>query len=154
VVLVSGIAVLWWLADGEGSAWLFNGGLFAHSAACALLIVLSTQARETLVTRVLGWSPLQWSGQVSYSLYLWHWPVFVLVSPELGWGRTMLAHAVSIGLAALSKYLVEDPIRFRARWATGPSGVVAFVAVMIALAALWLLLPAPAPPAIDITRLS
>jgi peptidoglycan/LPS O-acetylase OafA/YrhL len=76
-----------------------------------------------------------------------------LLSPDRGWIRTAAAYALSIGLAALSKYLVEDPIRFRATWARGRSGSLAFVALMVGLAMLWSALPAPAPTTIDITKL-
>ncbi|MBP2324941.1 peptidoglycan/LPS O-acetylase OafA/YrhL [Kibdelosporangium banguiense] len=150
-LLAAGIGTAWFLADGVNSLWLFTGGLFGHSLASALLIGLCVQAPEgSLLTRVLAWQPLRWFGLISYSLYLWHWPVFVLLSAHSVW----VQWAVSIALAALSKYLVEDPIRFRAKWARGRSGLFAFIALMIALAVLWLALPAPAPVTIDITELT
>ncbi|MGH3374024.1 MAG: acyltransferase family protein [Actinoallomurus sp.] len=153
VLLVVGIGTSWSLVDGVNSLWLFTGGLFAHSLAAALLIGLCVQAPQALVVRVLAWRPLRWLGLISYSLYLWHWPVIVLLSPQRGWIRTAVVCAVSVGLAALSKYLVEDPIRFHATWARGRSGVLAFAALMVGLAVLWLALPAPAPATIDITKL-
>ncbi|WP_433175949.1 acyltransferase family protein [Actinoallomurus sp. CA-150999] len=151
--LVVGIGTAWLLVDGVNSPWLYTGGLFAHSLAAAVLIGLCAQAPQALVARILARRPLRWLGLISYSLYLWHWPVFVLLSAQRGWIRTAAACAVSIGLAALSKYLVEDPIRFRATWARGRSGVLAFAALMVGLAVLWSALPAPAPTTIDITKL-
>ncbi|MFB9835807.1 acyltransferase family protein [Actinoallomurus acaciae] len=151
--LAIGMGTAWSLADGVNSAWLFTGGLFVHSLAAALLVGLCARESRTTVASVLAWGPLRRLGLVSYGLYLWHWPVFVLLSAQRGWARTAAACAVSIGLAVLSKYLVEDPIRFRARWARGRSGVLAFAAVMAGLAVLWSVLPAPAPAAIDISRL-
>lgn len=154
---VLGIGAVWLIADGTDSSWLFTGGLFAHSLAAALLVGLCVQAPRTPVAKVLAWRPLRWSGLISYSLYLWHWPVIVLLSPQrtgLGaWPWTIVVCAVSIGLATLSKYLVEDPIRFRAEWARGRSGLLAFAALMTGLAVLWPALPAPTPPTIDITEL-
>ena len=152
-VLAVGIGTSWLLVDGVAAPWLFTGGLFAHSLAAAVLIGSCALVPDGPVAKVLAWRPLRWLGLVSYSLYLWHWPVFALLSPERGWLRAVAACGVSVGLAALSKYLVEDPIRFRARWARGRRGLLAFVALMAGLAALWLVLPAPAPPAIDITDL-
>ncbi|WP_405060758.1 acyltransferase [Kribbella sp. NBC_01505] len=155
VLLAAGLGTAWALVNGVDSQWLFTGGLFAHSLAAALLIVLCTQDQDSLLAKGLGWRPLRGLGQISYSLYLWHWPVIVLLPDHLnGWLRTSVVCALSIGLATLSKYLVEDPVRFRASWAKGRSGLVAFVAVMIGLAALWLLLPTPDPTLIDITDLS
>ncbi|WP_394619346.1 acyltransferase family protein [Lentzea sp. JNUCC 0626] len=153
MALMAGIAVVWALADGTGSPWLYTGGLFAHSLTAALLVGLCAQAPDALVPRALSWRPLRWFGEISYSLYLWHWPVFVALAATSGRERTALAFGVSILLAALTKYLVEDPIRFRARWASGRRGLVVFVAAMVALALLWVLLPAPAPPSIDVSRL-
>lgn len=153
-LLVAGVGILWSLADGTTSRWLFTGGLFAHSLAAALLVGLCVQAPRTGVAKALAWPPLRWFGLISYSLYLWHWPVFVLLSRELdGLPRTLTVLAVSIGLATLSKYLVEDPIRFRAGWARGRSGLLAFTAVTAGLAVLWVVLPAPAPVVVDITGL-
>jgi peptidoglycan/LPS O-acetylase OafA/YrhL len=154
-LLLVGLGVAWVLVDGVGSTWLFTGGLPAHSLASALLIVLCVQAPRSKVAALLAWRPLRWLGLVSYSLYLWHWPVFVLFSPERtglsGWVWTLLVCAVSVGMAALSKYLVEDPVRFRATWARGRTGLLAFVLLMVGLAALWLTLPAPPAPTVDIT---
>ncbi|MEV6825068.1 acyltransferase [Amycolatopsis sp. NPDC051102] len=153
-LLAAGIGISWSLADGTTSRWLFTGGLFAHSLAAALLIGLCVQAPRTGVAKALAWPPLRWLGLISYSLYLWHWPVFVLLSPQIdGLPQTWAVLAVSIGLATLSKYLVEDPIRFRARWARGRRGPAAFAAITAALAVLWVVLPAPAPVVVDITGL-
>jgi peptidoglycan/LPS O-acetylase OafA/YrhL len=149
-LLATGIGVTWLAVDGVGSWWLFRGGLFAHSLASALLVGLVVRAPDTVTARVLGWPPLRWLGLVSYSLYLWHWPVFVLLAAQSGWLRI----GVAVGLAALSKYLVEDPVRFRAAWARGRGGLVVFVAVMAGLGVLWSVLPAPAPPVIDVTELN
>lgn len=153
-LLVAGMGILWSLADGTTSRWLFTGGLFAHSLAAALLIGLCVRAPRTWVARALAWPPLRWLGLISYSLYLWHWPVFVLLSPQLdGLSRTLAVLAVSLGSATLSKYLIEDPIRFRARWARGRRGLAVFTAVTAGLAVLWVVLPAPAPVVVDITGL-
>ncbi|WP_410672177.1 acyltransferase family protein [Amycolatopsis sp. cmx-4-68] len=156
-LLAFGLGTSWSLTDGTNSPWLFTGGLFAHSLAAALLIGLCVQAPRAWVARALAWPPLRWFGLISYSLYLWHWPVFVLLAPErtglAGWSRTPVVLAVSIGVATLSKYLVEDPIRFRARWARGRRGLLASTAVTAGLAVLWVVLPAPAPAVIDVTGL-
>ncbi|MGH3249414.1 MAG: acyltransferase family protein [Trebonia sp.] len=156
-LLAVGIGAAWVLVDGVDSLWLYRGGLLAHSLACALLVGLCVRAPQSLVAKALAWRPLRWLGLISYSLYLWHWPVIVLLAAQRtglgGWSQAVVVCAVSIGLATLSKYLVEDPIRFRAKWARGRSGLLAFAALMVGLAVLWMALSAPAPPTIDITQL-
>lgn len=155
--LAAGIGAMWLLADGTNSLWLYRGGLFAHSLAAALLVGLCARSSETVVARALAWRPLRRLGRVSYSLYLWHWPVFVLLSQPRtgldGWGLTAAVCAASIALAALSTSLVEDPVRFRAGWARGRGGLLAFAALMLGLAVLWSAVPAPPPVTVDVTRL-
>ncbi|MFD2422756.1 acyltransferase family protein [Amycolatopsis pigmentata] len=155
--LAAGLGAMWLLVDGVNSPWLFEGGLFAHSLAAALLVGLCAQAPRSVVAKALAWEPLRWLGLISYSVYLWHWPILALLSPRgaanPGWATTAVVFALSIGLATVSKYLVEDPIRFHARWARGRLGLLAFAVATLALAALWLLVPAPAPVTIDISDL-
>ncbi|MGI5189450.1 acyltransferase family protein [Promicromonospora sp. CA-289599] len=152
-LLVAVLAVLWWAADGEATPWLFQGGLFAHSLVAALVVALCVRAPGSLLARGFGWRPLRGLGLISYSLYLWHWPVFLLLSEQrlgmTGWTRTAIVCAVSIALATLSTALVENPVRFRAGWAHGRSGLVACVAVMTALALFWVVVPRPPVAEVD-----
>ncbi|MFF1377600.1 acyltransferase family protein [Streptomyces sp. NPDC058308] len=160
LVLAVGIAAYWVMADGQNSPSLFRGGLFLHALAAALLIGCLARAPGGAVGRIVGAAPLRWFGAISYSLYLWHWPLYVLLSEErlgrAGWDRTVIVVGVSVVAAALSKHLVEDPVRFRARWAHGRSGALALVAVFAALVALWAVIPEPRAGvgSVDVTRLT
>jgi peptidoglycan/LPS O-acetylase OafA/YrhL len=155
IALLVGFAVAWALIDGTSSPWLFQGGMFVHSMFAAVLVVLSAETTGTWTNRFLGHGTLRWLGTISYSLYLWHWPIFVLLSPERthldGWPLVVLRITVSIAAAWLSKLLVEDPIRFRAGWMRGRVGIATFVASMAAVGAFWVLVPSPdtAPAAFD-----
>jgi peptidoglycan/LPS O-acetylase OafA/YrhL len=69
---------------------------------------------ETAV--VLGLRPLRYLGDISYSLYLWHWPVIVVVlqlagSSELTRRQAAGAFVLSLALAMVSKHVVEDAFR-------------------------------------------
>jgi peptidoglycan/LPS O-acetylase OafA/YrhL len=152
-VLLVVMGVGWVSIDGVSAPWLFTGGLFAHSLASAALIGLCARDSGSAVVGAVARRPLEWLGSISYSLYLWHWPVIVLLGGPAGWARAAVVCAVSVGLAAVSKYAVEDPIRFRAGWARGRRGAVAFVVLMIALALFWIALPAPAVSTVDVTDL-
>ncbi|MYS79256.1 acyltransferase family protein [Embleya scabrispora] len=160
LALAGGIGAYWVMADGEDSPSLFQGGMFLHALAVALLILCLTRAPGSPLGRVLGSTPFRWTGLISYSLYLWHWPIYLLLDKERlgfsGWGRTAVIVAVSVAAAVLSKFLVEDPIRFRARWAKGWTGAVALLATIAVMGGLWAVIPEPRSggPSVDITRLA
>lgn len=67
------------------------------------------------VSRVLSWPVPVWLGRISYSLYLWHWPVIVLwklrTDPVLDLSEMIALGAVSIALAVVSARYVERPFR-------------------------------------------
>ena len=67
---------------------------------------------------VLAAPPLRAIGRVSYSWYLWHWPVLLLVPPLVGHalalGGRVATAVLSLGLAMVTLWCVENPIRFAA----------------------------------------
>jgi hypothetical protein len=72
---------------------------------------------STRVNRLLSIKPLVFIGLISYSLYLWHWPILVLsryvYSSNLPLGATLMALLLALALATLSWRLVELPFRDR-----------------------------------------
>ena len=71
-------------------------------------------------SRGLGLRPLAWIGVISYGLYLWHWPVYVVLVPERTGldGVPLLVCASPCRWCSRSSFrLVEDPVRHRATWA-------------------------------------
>lgn len=84
----------------------------------AALLLLSGQHRSML-SKLLGSPPFVFTGKISYSLYLWHWPILAFMSysgisiPQWRWP----AIAASFVLATLSYYMIESPLR-KERWAT------------------------------------
>jgi peptidoglycan/LPS O-acetylase OafA/YrhL len=79
-----------------------------------LLLAASPDSRDPLCT-LLASSPMVYLGKISYSLYLWHWPVLGATRMLLGERNdgTIVAIALSVALAALSYRFVEQPIRSR-----------------------------------------
>jgi peptidoglycan/LPS O-acetylase OafA/YrhL len=84
----------------------------------------------------VAWRPLQFVGDISYSLYLWHWPLLVAVPYVLGRDLTVLDTvlilAVSVVLAYATKRVIEDPTRHAPRLAK-PRGAYLLAAVSVAV---------------------
>lgn len=159
LALACGLAVAWAVTEGEKAPLLFQGGLFVHSLAAAVLIVLMARVPGTWAARIAGSRLPRGLGKLSYSLYLWHWPVYLLLLPRLsalgGPGGTAVAIGVSLVAAAVTTRCVEDPVRARAGWARGGRGWVAVVALALAGAALWAAVPEPVTGAgtVDVDQL-
>ncbi|MGV7210630.1 acyltransferase family protein [Oxalobacteraceae bacterium A2-2] len=94
----------------EGDTW--PGGLALLPVAGACLVLCANRQHSWLT----GSAPSQWLGDISYSLYLWHWPIVVLFS-YLGflsdWRWQAGGVAASLLMAQLSYSLVEQKLRSR-----------------------------------------
>jgi hypothetical protein len=79
----------------------------------AALIIYSGLAEQTIGGKILAFSPFVYIGALSYSLYLWHWPVLVYsrlaLGSDLPWAWSLTAIAVGVGLASLTYHFVEKP---------------------------------------------
>ncbi len=85
----------------------------------AAVLAAGTGSEPAGASRVLTWRPLPWIGDVSYSLYLWHWPVLILGARHVGSTRsaaeTVVMLAIVLTAATASYYLVENPVRHSRR---------------------------------------
>jgi len=86
------------------------------------------------IGRLLAVRPVQWVGDASYSIYLWHWPVLLLGGERLDLGpvpEAFVLVALTLVLSALSLYLVESPFRTgRLAVARGPRALVLWPATL------------------------
>ena len=98
---------------------VYQGGLAVVAVLTAVTIAGAVVPGSAL-GRVLDAAPLRWIGERSYGLYLWHWPVFILVLGALpqwprlgasGWLLGAIALTITAAAAALSYRFVEQPIR-------------------------------------------
>lgn len=83
----------------------------------AALIAAGGQG-PSLATRCLAWPPFVWIGLISYSLYLWHWPIFVFAKHYYGEAVlsvpiALCGTALAFLLASLSWALIERPFRIQ-----------------------------------------
>jgi peptidoglycan/LPS O-acetylase OafA/YrhL len=118
----------------------------------ALVIGAGCAAPALGCGRVLALAPMRAVGRVSYSWYLWHWPVLLLAPPLLGHslgltGR-LAAALVSAGLAVLTLHFIENPLRFAASMRRSAArslalGGVATAAAVCVGVALVVVVPAP-----------
>jgi len=124
-------SALGWLGIGAiGIAVFAFSDTTAFPGTAALLPVCGTAAVLASIGapygpgRMLSVSVLQWLGSLSYSLYLWHWPILILIDAQWGpiewWGRG-IAVLFAVFLSAVTYRLVENPIRQAPRLIRNPS---------------------------------
>ncbi len=139
VAAAGGFAAVW-VRAGVSAAFVFRGGFFLADVLVALVIFGVVAAPRAVPARALGWRPLAYIGTISYSLYLWHWPVFLVVNTARtglsGWQLFALRSLIAGAIAAASTHFIELPIRrgtFRSWriWAVTPVAVVAAVAAIL-----------------------
>ncbi|MCP4435661.1 MAG: acyltransferase [Actinomycetia bacterium] len=99
----------------EFDPFVYRGGFLLLDLVCIVLIAVLVHPAARL-SKLLAIAPLVWLGVRSYSIYLWHWPIFVFTRPELdvpltGWPLFFLRVGLTLIAAELSFRLVEQPIR-------------------------------------------
>ncbi|MBC7403407.1 MAG: acetyltransferase [Microbacteriaceae bacterium] len=102
----------------EGVPLTYRGGLALVAVLTVLVIAGAVVSPGSPVSAALDWHPLRWIGERSYGLYLWHWPVWVLVTAALpslsqswsGWMLGAITLAITVVAAVLSYRFVEQPI--------------------------------------------
>jgi len=113
---LAGVGVTGWLwTNLPGSShWLFHGGLAAAGLASAVLVVDVVRRPWGVLAGLLSLSPLRLLGRVSYGVYLWHWPLFLVLDHRrtgLSGLALLGARLGSVAIAtALSWILIERPI--------------------------------------------
>ena len=119
IVPVLGVALLAEAVHrATGGATEFRHGLLIVVAVAAIAVIAPAALdQDGPMARVLAARPLVWLGVISYGVYLWHWPIFLLLSGErTGWsGYPLFAArcAATLAAATLSWWLIEQPVR---RW--------------------------------------
>lgn len=140
----------------KGDRLLYTGGYLAV-AGCTAAVVAACLRPQSLVARVLSMRALVVLGIVSYGVYLFHWPLFLLLTESFTGSDPVTLFLVrvgaTLGLAWASYELVEWPVRHGrvpawpglAGWAGG--AVAGVSAVALAVGQIALPLPGPPPPA-------
>ena len=97
--------------NGSSNFW-YRGGQFVGTI-LTVLMVYAVSGRKTWLSRFLSNPVLKWIGDRSYSIYLWHYPIILLISKGIkaSWWITLIEIVLSVVLAELSYRFIETPIR-------------------------------------------
>ena len=117
---VNAISIAWLVAVIAGalmltgeSVWLYRGGFLLLALLTGLLIIC-VQNTECIVRRLLSVKPLVWLGQRSFSVYLVHYPLLLLMNPatrttRVAWWEQVLQLVLILAVAEVFYLLVERP---------------------------------------------
>ncbi|MFM7070100.1 MAG: acyltransferase family protein, partial [Actinomycetes bacterium] len=99
----------------EFDSFIYLGGFLLLDLVCIVVIAVMVHP-SSRVAAVMSVAPLVWIGKRSYSLYLWHWPIFQITRPDIdvplrGLPLLVLRLALTFGAAELSYRYVETPLR-------------------------------------------
>ncbi|MEI7447463.1 MAG: acyltransferase family protein, partial [Burkholderiales bacterium] len=111
--LLALFAIFWFVAS--DSPLLYRGGFLVIGVITAVFVA-SAAVTASAFAGLMSMQPLRWIGERSYGIYLWHWPVFMLLRPGIdldadGLGVQALRLTLTLVLAELSYRFVETPIR-------------------------------------------
>ena len=112
----------------------FPGFIALVPAAGSVMVLLGgVQGSRVGPNAILALGPAQWVGKLSYSLYLWHWPVAVyaaMLVPELTGPHIALLVLLTFALSLFSYHLIENPIRRNGWLIAGTARSLGFAALI------------------------
>ena len=114
VVGLVGLAAMVALTNGY-TAFQYRGGTLLCSILTLMVIAACVQP-QGMVARALSAEPLVWVGKRSYSIYLWHYPLLLLMNPvaninDTPWWQYILQVLVVVAVAECSYRFIETPFR-------------------------------------------
>jgi peptidoglycan/LPS O-acetylase OafA/YrhL len=161
---VGGLTLIVLVVSAEvASPALYRNGILVLASLASAAVVARSSAVESGDRTVLGWAVTggvaRYLGFRSYAIYLWSWPIQVLVAfqwPDLakGWVAAITV-ALSLSLAEISFRVLEDPIRRRTGWASRARfrrpawGAIGAGAVAVLVVAFVLAVPPPLHERVD-----
>jgi hypothetical protein len=141
-----GLAVLMFTL-GDQTSLTYQGGLQLASVLSAVLVVSVITTRGPL-HKLFTAKPLEWIGIRSYGIYLWHWPVLILLRQSLGSSVSgleigVLTCSMTLCVATLSFRYLETPIRVQGLRNFVLRGIRREVQVLDGAVAQWKIQPHP-----------
>ena len=123
---------------GETGAFPVPGALLPVVATSCIIVGLHQRDVQSPWSRLLIQSPVRLVGSLSYSLYLWHWPVFVLANWTVGFvspQQKVVALAIATAFSAGSYFFIERYFRYGRVFPRSMSALIAGAAAILAVAA-------------------
>lgn len=121
----------------DQSQWVFRGGFLISGLTSIGIGWHLVTCREGRISTALGWRPLAEIGKRVYGLYLWHWPLFLILDHDRthldGLGLLVLRLVVVFAVAFAFDWAVERPVRRGALRKLLPHGGVVGAGVALAL---------------------
>ncbi len=139
-----GLATAWVTLSGQ-SGFAYEGGLALCGLGATAVVALAANPRLGVLGKAMCWPPLRALGIISYGVYLYHWPIFLVLNMELNY-KNHIIHglvlfvaevAITLILAVASYILVEQPIRQR-RMFKGLRGLASVSTAAVAILAMLL----------------
>ena len=133
-----------WFAVEDTSPALYRGGFFLAAVGVAVVVLAASQPGPNPLRDALSWQPLVTIGVLSYGLYLWHWPLYLVInsgSTGLDGVPLLALRLTATAAAAVASYhLVEMPVREQAAGGRLPAlrlaGAMPITLVVVLVAAL------------------
>jgi peptidoglycan/LPS O-acetylase OafA/YrhL len=133
----AGLAWAWHALQGQ-DPFLYDGGFLLVAVSAATVIATVMSWPRSLLALVLSTRPLVLLGRISYGVYLYHWPLFLVIDEAhtglRGFPLLVVRLAVTFAAAYLSWRFVEEPIR-RGAWLRSWRGATATATVAAGTAA-------------------
>jgi hypothetical protein len=144
--LVGLVGLTWlWTQVGLKDPFVFHGATALNASFTSLVILACVSPSLGLVAQGLAVWPLRNLGKVSYAVYLFHWPLFLLFDEERTgldyWPLFAFRVGLTIALATLSYHLLESPFRFKVARRSRPQLVAVFGAASAVVLGFVVLVP-------------
>ena len=103
--------------------WALIGSISLVILTCMMIFISSYSSflyyggqatvSKSMLNKILGHNALKWIGDRSYSIYLWHYPIIILISggKKSAWWIMLIEIVLSVVLAEISYRFIETPIR-------------------------------------------
>ncbi len=151
--LIGALFLVWaWHALVGQETFLYRGGFLLVAVAAGAVIVTCVTVPTSPLPRLCSLAPLVFIGRISYGLYLYHWPLFLVINHAHtgldGPGLLAARLAATFALATVSFFALEEPVR-RGRFFRSRTGLTsAAVATAVTASVVLLATVGPATPSI------